>query len=140
MSCFPSLYVKFLPFSQYLSLLLETQLFFLFLKLITPLLLHLFTLSRSPLSFKSCLSVFASHSLMPLSQIFISFPLVSLVFVDLTTRRRNCFISDVVLRNFDNCRLTSIVALDFTKAFDTVNHDLLLVKLKLCSHSIQLSR
>ena len=40
-------------------------------------------------------------------------------------------ISDVVLHNFDNCRLTSIVALDFTKAFDTINHDLLLVKLKL---------
>ena len=44
-------------------------------------------------------------------------------------------IFDVMLRNFDNCRLTSIVALDFTKIFDIINHDLLLAKLKLCGLS-----
>ena len=39
-----------------------------------------------------------------------------------------------MLRNFDNCRLISIIALDFTKAFDIINH-LLLDKLKLCGLS-----
>jgi len=39
-------------------------------------------------------------------------------------------LSDSVLRAFDNHSLSALVALDFSKAFDTVNHDLLLAKLR----------
>ena len=70
---------------------------------------------------------------MPLSPI-LSFPPVSLVFHRSHSTTELLHISYVVLRNFDNCRLTSTVALDFTKAFDTVNHDLLLLKLCGLSH------
>ena len=38
-------------------------------------------------------------------------------------------ISDSVLRAFDRSLLTTIITLDFSKAFDTVNHDLLVAKL-----------
>ena len=79
-----------------------------FLKLIIPLLLHLFALSRSSLSSQSCLSTSASHSLMPLSQILISFPLVSPVFVE-TARRQNCFTSLTSCFVISTIRLTSIV-------------------------------
>jgi len=39
-------------------------------------------------------------------------------------------LSDVVLSAFDSQSLSALVALDFSKAFDTVNHDLLLAKLR----------
>lgn len=44
-------------------------------------------------------------------------------------------LSDSVLRSFDEGCVSAIVTLDFTKAFDTVNHDLLLAKLKWCGLS-----
>ena len=43
-------------------------------------------------------------------------------------------LSDLVFKNFDLGYLTSIVALDFTKAFEIVNN-LLLVKLHMCDLS-----
>jgi len=52
-------------------------------------------------------------------------------------------LSDSVLRSFDSHTLSALVALDFSKAFDTVNHDLLLAKLhyyNLSSSAISLLR
>jgi len=39
-------------------------------------------------------------------------------------------LSDAVLRSFNSHSLSALVALDFSKAFDTVNHELLLAKLR----------
>jgi len=39
------------------------------------------------------------------------------------------YLSDLVLRGFDTRSLTSLIALDFSKAFDLINHELLLAKL-----------
>jgi len=112
-----------------------------FLKLITSLLLHLFALFRSSLFFQSYLSVSASYNLMPLSQILISFPPVSLVFVDFSTTELlqisdvinvNYFVISTIVALFPSLRWTS------QRLFDIVNHDfnhLLLVKLKLCGLS-----
>jgi len=51
------------------------------------------SLSYSSFSSQSSSSISASHSLMSLSQILISFPSVSLIFVDLTVHWRNYFTS-----------------------------------------------
>jgi len=48
-------------------------------------------------------------------------------------------LSDAVLRAFDSHSLSALVALDFFKAFDTVNHELLLAKLHYYTYPTQLS-
>ena len=115
------------------------QLYFSFLKLITSLLLLLlllFALSRFLFSLKTAWMYLLLT--MPLSQILISFPPVSLVFIDLTAWRRSCFTA------LTSCFVISIIvslfpSMHFIEAFNIVNHDLLLVKLKLCGLSYPLS-
>ena len=51
-------------------------------------------------------------------------------------------LSDSVLRSFDTSSLSALVTLDFSKAFDTVNYELLTAKLHhgLCDSSVSLLR
>ena len=45
------------------------------------------------------------------------------------------FLSDKILKGFDDGLVTGMILIDFQKAFDTINHDILLKKLSIIGFS-----